>query len=73
VNNKNERIVQVYEHDQWVTVSPLFLEKGMSFRMFEPTGEPVKDCIGNTEFVCVKGTYANKDGVYTIEIIDNCS
>jgi hypothetical protein len=69
--DENERIVQIFENGGWVNVHPRYLKEGVRFRMFEPTGEPVADKAGETVFVCVAEVYKNKEGIYTIEIVDN--
>ena len=44
--------------DKWLLLSGIDkLNRGDTFRMFEPTGEPVKDKQGNTIFLALSNPY----------------
>jgi hypothetical protein len=52
----------------WHDIEFKELKDGDIYRMFESTGEPVKDNNGETEFVADSDAF-EKDGVWTIAIM----
>lgn len=53
---------------QWKSIPFEQLRKGDTFRMFEPTGEPVLDKSKNNIFIAHSDPYLTKEGVYGISI-----
>ncbi len=62
------RTVETLKSGKWEITPFLDLKTGDIFRMFEPTGEPVVDPLGNAEFFAESDTYINQDGLYSIDI-----
>lgn len=46
------RYLEVWDGEQWKLTHMSQLVRGDIFRMFESTGEPVKDNEDNTHFIC---------------------
>jgi len=65
-----KRKIEVFRNGEWVMIGRLFMVRaGELLRMFEPEGEPVKDKLGNTEWVAAKDGTIRRDGVGAIEVI----
>ncbi len=71
----NRRKVEVLDiGGQWVghTEGLRFVHKGNKFRMFEPTGEHVKDKKGRTEYVATSDAYKSElYAGYQIDVDDD--
>jgi hypothetical protein len=63
------REVQVNRNDQWVNIEFNELYKDEDFRMFESTGEEVRDSKGNTVFRTTSEPYLNNDEIWQIDVI----
>jgi len=65
------RKVEIKQDDVWKEISFSELKTGDTFRMFEKTGEPVKDLNGRTEFVAANDSYTDEEcKVQTIKIVE---
>lgn len=63
-----KRIVEIFKDGRWSNIDFKLLKKDDCFRMFEPTGEVVKDG-GTTDFVALSDAYfCVQTKVYTIQI-----
>ena len=63
------RTVQILKDYEWIEVDFSKLELGDTFRMFEPTGEPVIGDNGMSEWKVTSVPHpTNKDGVMAVEI-----
>ena len=66
--NIYKRKIEVFYNKDWVEVSMSCVCKGDTFRMFEPSGEQVKDKDGNLEFVATSNAYIGEFGVFEVEV-----
>jgi len=51
------RVEILLDNDEWTPTDMELVQDGMTFRMFEPTGEPVVDNAGNTQWVAIGNAY----------------
>ena len=65
---KDLRKVEVLINNEWVERDFAELRKGVKFKMFEPTGEPVVDNEGETEWIAISDPFKTESGVWAIEI-----
>ncbi len=65
------RLLEVLKDDHWIKLSSMSkLKIGDEFRMFEPTGEPVKDKHGKTNWIVASDPkrILNENKVYTYAV-----
>lgn len=65
---KDLRKVEVLINNEWVERDFAELRKGVKFRMFESTGEPVVDNEGRTEWTAISDPFKTESGVWAIKI-----
>lgn len=65
------RTVEIYNdtENKWIKVEFSEIKKDDKFRLFESTGEPVKDEKGNTEFIAESNVKVNEDGIMYVDTI----
>lgn len=61
------RRVEVHRDAEWVRVSMKDVRSGDVFRMFEPTGSPVVDPSGRTEWEADSDAFLD-EGVYCVSV-----
>ncbi len=62
------RKIEMLIPEQWVEVSLKSIKKGMTFRMFESTGEPVLGEKGSTIFIATNDCEITEDGIPFVSI-----
>ena len=65
----NTRKVKVFKDNDWVDIEFENLKTDDKFKLFESTGEEVKDESGNLEFIAISDAYINKSNILTINIL----
>lgn len=66
ISEENTRYNQILIDGEWRDAPLLAVEKGMTFRMFEADGTPIKHGDIDT-FVATKDSWINDDGIVTVE------
>lgn len=61
------RKVEIKKNGKWIEYDFSRLKKGDIFRLYEKTGEIVKDDKGNTEFVATSEPYLTAEGILSIK------
>ena len=64
----NIRKVKIFKDEKWIDIEFENLKTGDKFRLFESTGEEVKNENGNLEFIATSDTYI-EENILMIEIL----
>lgn len=63
------RKVEIHKNNLWQEIDFHNLKKNDYFRMFESTGESVKDKKGNTTFLATSDVFLNDENQWVINVI----
>lgn len=63
-----QRKVQILSQDTWQDVEFADIRKTQTFRLFEPTGEPVVGDDGKTEWVALDYPFKNEQGILQVTV-----
>lgn len=63
-----QRRTEILKDGEWIQCRFRDLKSGDTFRLFEPTGEPVVLRKDKTDFIALSDAYQNEDGIWTIEV-----
>jgi hypothetical protein len=63
-----QRKCEILKSNTWKEIDFKDLKENDIFRLFEPTGESVKDIDGSTKFAAMCDAYQNEDGIWTTDI-----
>lgn len=67
MDNINTRTAEILINGVWEKINPIDIKKGMTFRMFEETEEPVVGKKGISSWVATSNAYYNEDKIICVE------
>lgn len=68
MDNINTRTAEVLINDQWISIFPIEIKAGMTFRMFESDGESVIGLNDANSWVALSDAFYMENGVIAVDI-----
>jgi hypothetical protein len=67
MDNINTRTAEILINGFWESINPIEIKNGMTFRMFEGSGELITNKKGQSVWTAISDAYYNDKGIICVE------